>query len=99
LATRSGIPLERWGSALTVLLEKEFGNIYIEKMWAICLMEADFNWLNKLMFAKRMRTRHMTRVMFLSSNLLREALKRHTVYCAKSYSVTMFVPFILLLEF
>ena len=54
LATRSGIPLERWGSALTVLLEKEFGNIYIEKMRAICLMEADFNWLNKLVFAKRM---------------------------------------------
>jgi hypothetical protein len=54
LATRSGIPLERWGSALTVLLEKEFGNIYIKKMRAICLMEADFNWLNKLIFAKRM---------------------------------------------
>ena len=54
LATRSGIPLERWGSALTVLLEKEFGNIYIEKLRAICLMEADFNWLNKLVFAKRM---------------------------------------------
>jgi hypothetical protein len=54
LTTRSGIPLERWGSALTVLLEKEFGNIYIEKMLAICLMEADFNWLNNLIFAKPM---------------------------------------------
>ena len=46
--------MERWGHSLTVLLEKEFGNIYIEKMQAICLMEADFNWLNKLVFAKRM---------------------------------------------
>jgi hypothetical protein len=54
LATRSGIPLDRWDSTLTVLLEKEFGNIYIEKMCAICLLEADFNWLNKLVFAKRM---------------------------------------------
>ena len=54
LAAKTGIPMERWGSALTVLLEKEFGNIYLEKMRAICLLEADFNWLNKLVFAKRM---------------------------------------------
>ena len=45
------MPLERWG-AITVLLEKEFGNIYIDKMRAICLLEADFNRLNKLVFAK-----------------------------------------------
>lgn len=54
LAAQTGIPMDRWGSALTVLLEKEFGNIYLEKMRAICLLEADFNWLNKLIFAKRM---------------------------------------------
>jgi hypothetical protein len=54
LAAKTGIPVERWGHSLTVLLEKEFGNIYLEKMRAICLMEADFNWLNKLVFAKRM---------------------------------------------
>eukprot|EP00956_Cyclotella_meneghiniana_P028224 scaffold65021_cov87-Cyclotella_meneghiniana.AAC.11 len=54
LAATTGIPMDRWGSALTVLLEKEFGNIYLEKMRAICLLEADFNWLNKLIFAERM---------------------------------------------
>ena len=54
LATRTGIPMDHWGSALTVLLEKEFGNIYLDKMRAICLMEADFKWLMKLVFAKRM---------------------------------------------
>jgi hypothetical protein len=54
LAAKTGIPMERWGHSLTILLEKEFGNIYIDKMRAICLMEADFNWLNKLVFAKRM---------------------------------------------
>ena len=54
LAASTGIPLDRWGSALTVLLEKQFGNIYLEKMRAICLLEADFNWLNKLIFAKCM---------------------------------------------
>jgi hypothetical protein len=46
--------MERWGSALTVLLDKEFDNIYLDKMRDICLLEADFNWLNKLTFAKRM---------------------------------------------
>jgi hypothetical protein len=34
-----------------VLLEKQFGSIYLEKMRAICLLEAGFNWLNKLIFA------------------------------------------------
>ena len=54
LSARTGIPLDRWGSSLTVLIEKEFGNIYLEKMRAIVLLEADMNWLNKLVFAKRM---------------------------------------------
>jgi hypothetical protein len=31
-----------------------FGNIYIDKMWAICLLEASYNWLNKFLFAKQM---------------------------------------------
>jgi hypothetical protein len=39
-----------------VLLEKVFGNIYIGKMWAICLPEANYNWLNKYVFAKQMLT-------------------------------------------
>ena len=57
LAARTGIPLDRWGAGLTVLIEKEFGNIYLEKMRAIVLLEADMNWLNKLVFAKRMMDR------------------------------------------
>jgi hypothetical protein len=36
-----------------VLLEKVFGNIYRDKMRAICLLEADYNWLNKFVFAKQ----------------------------------------------
>jgi hypothetical protein len=54
LAATTGVPLARWGNGLTVLLEKFFGNIYIDKMQAICLLEADYNWLNKYVFAKRM---------------------------------------------
>ncbi len=37
-----------------VLLKKVFGNIYIDKMRAICLLEANYNWLNKFVFAKQM---------------------------------------------
>lgn len=54
LAAKLGITLDRWHSALTVLLEKSFGCILINKLRAICLLEADYNWLMKLIFAKRM---------------------------------------------
>ncbi len=57
LAATTGIPLTRWGRSLTVLLEKLFGNIYMDKMRAICLLEADYNWLNKYVFAKQMMDR------------------------------------------
>ena len=48
------MPLARWGRGLTVLLEKICGNNYVNKLRAICLFEADFNWWNKLIFARRM---------------------------------------------
>ncbi len=43
LATSTSVPLARWGNRLTVLLKKVFGNIYIDKMQAICLLEANYN--------------------------------------------------------
>ena len=39
---------------MTCLLEKERGNCYVEKLRAICLLEADFNWLLRYVFAKAM---------------------------------------------
>ncbi len=39
---------------LTVILEKVFRNIYIDKMQAICLLEVNYNWLKKFVFAKQM---------------------------------------------
>ena len=54
LCARTGVPLTRWGIGLTVLLEKIYGNNYVNKLRAICLFEADFNWWNKLIFARRM---------------------------------------------
>ena len=54
LVLRRGVPLERWLHGLTVLLEKVAGKIDIDKLRAICLYEADFNWILKLIFSKRM---------------------------------------------
>jgi hypothetical protein len=51
---RRGIPLACWGIRLTVLLEKIVGNNFFQKLWAKCLLEADFHWINKIMFAKQM---------------------------------------------
>jgi hypothetical protein len=52
--TRKGIPLKGWGVGLTVLLKKIIGNNFVHKLRAICLLEANFNWMNKIIFAKRM---------------------------------------------
>jgi hypothetical protein len=49
-----GVGPTRWRSAVTVLLEKVLGIRLIDKLRAICLLEADFNWLNKLMFTHRL---------------------------------------------
>ena len=54
LCARKGVPLARWGRGLTVLLEKICGDNYVNRLRAICLFEADFNWWNKLVFARRM---------------------------------------------
>ncbi len=54
LCARMGVPLDRWGFEVTVLLEKSCGNNYVDRLWAICLFEADFNWWNNLVFAQQM---------------------------------------------
>ena len=54
LAFRAGLPLKRWKVGLSVMLEKIPGNTSVEKLRAILLMEADFNFGNKLLFGQRM---------------------------------------------
>ena len=49
---KRGLPPARWSFGITVLLENIMGNTYVNKLQAICLFKADFNWLNKLIFAK-----------------------------------------------
>ena len=54
MASKSGIRLKRLAKGLTVMLEKIEGNIRVDKLRAILLMEADFNQMNKLLFGHRM---------------------------------------------
>jgi hypothetical protein len=54
ICMQNGMSLARWGKGLTVLLEKILENVFVHKLQAICLLEADFNWWNKLIFAKKM---------------------------------------------
>jgi len=46
--------LERWLKGLSIMLEKMFGVRLISKLWAILLMEADFNAMNKEVYGVRM---------------------------------------------
>ncbi len=54
ICTRNRVLLAQWGKGLTVLLEKILDSIFVHKLQATCLLEADFNWWKKLIFARRM---------------------------------------------
>lgn len=53
-AFRCGYPLRRWCRGLQVILEKKAGVRLVNKLRAILLMEADFNFGNKLLIGHRM---------------------------------------------
>ena len=42
--TRRGVPLTRWGAGVTVILKQFSGVTFVNKLRAICLFEADFNY-------------------------------------------------------
>ena len=54
LVTRTGTAPERWSRGLNVMLEKLAGVALVTKLRAILLMEADFTFHNRIIFAKRM---------------------------------------------
>ena len=54
LVLSMGMLLERWLHELTVLLEKEFENINVDKLRAICLFKVDLNWMLEVILTKRM---------------------------------------------
>ena len=54
ISLKHGIPLSRWACGLLVVLGKQLGCTLINKLQAILLMEADFNFSNKILYGVRM---------------------------------------------
>ena len=54
LITKTGAAPKRWSKGLLVMLEKIAGVAFVTKLRAILLMEADFNYHNRLIFGDRM---------------------------------------------
>ncbi len=54
LIARGGCPPDRWGHCLQVMLEKVAGVALVNKLYAILLMEGDFNYMNKWIFGHEM---------------------------------------------
>ena len=54
LAIRSRQPLSQWIKGVSVILEKVAGNVQVQKLQAILLLEADFNTMHKIMFNNRL---------------------------------------------
>ena len=50
LVLKRGFTLDWWSCRLSVILEKTFGCTLVAKLRAVLLMEADFNFLNKLVY-------------------------------------------------
>ncbi len=57
LIARTGCPPDRWSHGLTVMLEKVAGLALVNRLRAILLMEADFNFHNRIIFGRRMLER------------------------------------------
>ncbi len=53
LALWRGFALERWANGLSVMLEKIYGCSLVNNLRAILLMEADFNFSNKVVYGVR----------------------------------------------
>ena len=52
--TKASHSLAHWHKGLSCMLENVMGVIVVDKLWAILLMEADFNTFNGIIFAKCM---------------------------------------------
>ena len=54
LAIRSRQLLSRWIKGVLVMLEKVAGNVHVQKLQAILLLETDFNAMHKIIFNNRL---------------------------------------------
>ena len=54
LAIRSKQPLSQWIKEVSVMLEKSAGNVHVQKLRVILLIEVDFNAMHKIIFNNRL---------------------------------------------
>jgi hypothetical protein len=53
LIAKGGCPPDRWGHGLQVMLEKVAGVALVNKLRAILLVEANFNYMNRWVFGHK----------------------------------------------
>jgi len=58
ICARNGVALARWGTGLTVLLEKILWNVFVHKLRAICLCHCNYAVLTKQFFCDSSRSLH-----------------------------------------
>ncbi len=85
ICARKRVPIAQWGKGLTVLLEKLLGNVLVHKLHAICLLEDDFNWWDKLLFEKRMMQQAVQ-----DGRIPQECFAKNTAIVTMSFSPSNF---------
>jgi len=78
LIARGGCPPDRWGHGLQVMLEKVAGVALVNKLRAILLMEADFNYMNKWIFGMKPLTRCMHSITLRRISTVRRRAQQRT---------------------
>jgi hypothetical protein len=96
IALRKGYSPSRWECALSCMLEKVAGCSLVEKMRAILLMEADFNFMNKMIVGDRMLNNARNygfMALWQRRFLASKGVQLRTARWLKCYSMTPFVNF------
>jgi len=86
LISRTGCSPDRWSYGLTVMLEMIAGIAPVNKLRAILLMEADFNFHNKYILEGECLIRRAPMVSFQQSNTARNRVRPRMVPTTRSSS-------------
>ena len=88
LSLKRGIALTRWSRGLSVMMEKMFGCTLISKLWAILLMEADFDFANKIIYGVRMLNNARFHGIMMEKSSMNAIGWQTMAYCQRHYSTT-----------
>ena len=88
ISMKYGIPLSRWACGLSFMLEKELGCTLINKLRDILLMEAGFNFSNKIVYGIHMME-NIRRYGLMPEDIYSEKTRRQIMeHWLKCYSLT-----------